>query len=1069
MALVASVLIWAAPGAQAANPDDPIAVPVVTKAYDSGTTTFTVTLSAAQSFDPEDVADTDRGISRIVWKALKPYDWVTIANNADTNGPGNPDVNATDITTTVTKAQRDLFGSTIEFELTVTDDDNPSASATRKASVELSDAPTIPPATGKAPTVSVTVSAMQKDPAVKTDKLADYTVDAVISSSSDEWRVKENSLLVLDASGSTDPDTDNSKLVYSWSLLSQFSPTETIAYTDSNTGCDSSDATADNQDDVSGLRNTGDKSKLSTDNATSADSTETLCNISAARSPFTAIYRVTVSDGPGANANSADKVVRIVIVDEPAAPRITSVTSTDDGVQTAISAVGGYDFVQTPAGVNDGMVLTVAAADADGTVIGSDAAANLSVRWSGDATGTGASVTLDPTVDAKEGDEYTVTVTVTDPAPTRHSVSKTIKILAMTNTIPEVTIPSPRDNAIDVPGDGANSGYPKLNGMVVLTGSGSDTDGSQGPLSYQWRELGTAPAAPATPTGAECSKSRVPTGTPPAATALPNLVLTNADSPSVSFSTPEIAGTANRSLHFCLTATDKYGVSGYAYVGVTITADNDSPKADAGKDRTVSSGEFVRLDGSGSSDPDGDPRGSSGGLSYWWEYIGIETTPRTEDRAPVTDAEKAQGFTSGQWFPFLTAVADDTTTGDGSPLPDSNDDDALDDAAEVGDYHPTAGGKFTPANAAAGTAFPQFNTGAGSNRYPYFYAPTLTGFGSVKLTFRVTVTDAADATAGLNNTTDNTTASGDNDLNNDGLVDARVSSDTVTITVESGSKVDADSKFYSGLTITGPSFCANLSVGGPALVAADVKWNSTGEEYPPDVLARDKDNIADTCVLPTTRRATVATQNVLHQLANLYPTAFSNELHKTGGPCATALATVEAAKAVLEAHGTVAMDSADALAADSCGNGRKQVSSNAIPAPADLGLFYSGAIVGGPWDGAPINGPDACTNFGLGGGVGGTWVYAADMKDNATGEAYPMGTGTSARDGIADSCVLPFTLREAVARQKALDIFKGSTYTDLYNNLMKQECRKLTGFPSDKPYDLATDACVTTPTGDPLP
>ena len=352
----------------------------------------------------------------------------------------------------------------------------------------------------------------------------------------------------------------------------------------------------------------------------------------------------------------------------------------------------------------------------------------------------------------------------------------------------------------------------------------------------------------------------------------------------------------------------------------------------------------------------------------------------------------------------------------------------------------------------------------------------------MKLTFRLTVADVADATCVLDPDSTDTTATGHPDnCSTRNLTKARVSTDMVTITVVSASDVAADELFYSGLTITSASFCKNLSLGGPALVAADKKWNSTNVEYPPDVLASDKDNIADTCVLPSTRRAAVAERNALHQLANLYPTDFSNELHKAKGPCATAQGSVEAASAVLEAYGNISADSADALAADSCGNGKKGVNPTSIAYPGDLGRFYSGTVVGGIWDGAPINGPSACTNFGLGGGVGGTWLHAADLKDNETGEAYPQGTGMSARDGIADSCVLPFTLREAVARQSALAALKkwdAAKATDdddatvsLYGNLLKQACRELAGthFAGDKPIDLAQDSCVKTPAGTPLP
>ena len=50
---------------------------------------------------------------------------------------------------------------------------------------------------------------------------------------------------------------------------------------------------------------------------------------------------------------------------------------------------------------------------------------------------------------------------------------------------------------------------------------------------------------------------------------------------------------------------------------VVITVNNQSPEADAGDDQTVNTNTLVTLDGSGSSDPDGDLP-----LSYHWMQTG---------------------------------------------------------------------------------------------------------------------------------------------------------------------------------------------------------------------------------------------------------------------------------------------------------------------------------------------------------------------------------------------------------------------------------------------------------------
>ena len=91
-----------------------------------------------------------------------------------------------------------------------------------------------------------------------------------------------------------------------------------------------------------------------------------------------------------------------------------------------------------------------------------------------------------------------------------------------------------------------------------------------------------------------------------------------------------------------------------------------------------------------------------------------------------------------------------------------------------------------------------------------------------------------------------------------------------TIEVPSTEQPDTDedpdspadsSSFYSG-TIAGPEVCLNRSLGGPVT-------------YPFD---SDNDGIADTCALPSTRRAAVAHQRALEQLAREFDIQFRTHL-----------------------------------------------------------------------------------------------------------------------------------------------------------------------------------------------
>ena len=213
-------------------------------------------------------------------------------------------------------------------------------------------------------------------------------------------------------------------------------------------------------------------------------------------------------------------------------------------------------------------------------------------------------------------------------------------------------------------------------------------------------------------------------------------------------------------------------------------------------------------------------------------------------------------------------------------------------------------------------------------------------------------------------------------------------------------------------TPNGPDFCANRSLGGP-------------QTYPFD---SSGDGVADTCSLRDTRRATVARQNALEALAARNPAVFR----------AAVLAQCADEEFAQADYGD---DPAD-LAIDVCQS--KQVSPPPPPAdPATAAAFFSGVI----------DGPHYCTNRSL----GGPRTYPFDRPP---------------RDGVADTCSLPYTRREAIARQRALEAaFAGHPQ---FETTLASACSGLGTLDfADDPDDLAADAChpPTAPPelGSPLP
>ena len=91
------------------------------------------------------------------------------------------------------------------------------------------------------------------------------------------------------------------------------------------------------------------------------------------------------------------------------------------------------------------------------------------------------------------------------------------------------------------------------------------------------------------------------------------------------------------------------------------------------------------------------------------------------------------------------------------------------------------------------------------------------------------------------------------------------------------------------------------------------------------------------------------------------------------------------------------------------------------------------------YSGEVITGPGFCANRSLGGPT-----------------TYPHDTDG---DGVADVCSLPYTRREAIARQLAGDTM-AATFPEQFQTRVQTSCRTLANADyGDNPADLATDAC----------
>jgi PGF-pre-PGF domain-containing protein len=152
----------------------------------------------------------------------------------------------------------------------------------------------------------------------------------------------------------------------------------------------------------------------------------------------------------------------------------------------------------------------------------------------------------------------------------------------------------------DPPTADAGSNQTVDEGSSVTLDGTTSSDPDNDSLSYSWSQIG----------GQSVSLSGSDTGT-------------------ASFTAPEIDTTTT--LIFELSVTDGNGGADTATISVTIEPTNDLPTADAGSNQTIAEDSLITLDGTGSSDPDGDS------LSYLWTQTGGFGVSLSDSETPTPD------------------------------------------------------------------------------------------------------------------------------------------------------------------------------------------------------------------------------------------------------------------------------------------------------------------------------------------------------------------------------------------------------------------------------------------------
>ncbi|HAQ20840.1 MAG TPA: hypothetical protein DCR40_16650 [Prolixibacteraceae bacterium] len=280
-----------------------------------------------------------------------------------------------------------------------------------------------------------------------------------------------------------------------------------------------------------------------------------------------------------------------------------TVNSTPDVVKITVKQVNKAPVANAgdDQSVNEGVLVTL-----DGTG-SSDMDGNpLTYSWTAPAGITLSSTTADkPTFTAPEVS-----------SDTNYSFSLVVNDGTANSAPDDVVITVKQVNKAPVANAGANQSVNK--GLLVTLDGTASTDPDGNPLTYLW----TAPAG---------------------------ITLSSATADKPTFTSPEVA--ADTDYTFSLVVNDGTVNSAADEVIVTVKKVNQAPVANAGANQSVNEGVLVTLDGTGSSDPDGNP------LTYFWTApAGITLSSSTAAKPTFTAPE----VTSDTDYSFSLIVNDGT-------------------------------------------------------------------------------------------------------------------------------------------------------------------------------------------------------------------------------------------------------------------------------------------------------------------------------------------------------------------------------------------------------------------------